>query len=101
MVANGGLRRNGGFASLEIANDLVNQTIEANKIDVDRVASGVDRRKFIKKTFEHKTGREAYSTDEGVVYMRATYSIGVEIRHDPSSPRGFHIRTAYLLTIVD
>lgn len=98
LVANGGMRRNGGFESLENANDLVNQAIEANKSAVDRVASGEDPRKFIKKTFDYKTGREAYSTDDGVVYMRDTYSVGVELRHDPRSPRGFFIRTAYPLT---
>ncbi|MCJ2061769.1 hypothetical protein MKK63_03500 [Methylobacterium sp. J-088] len=98
LVANGGMRRNGGFESLETANNLVNQTIEANKAAVDRVASGEDDRKFIRKTFDYKTGREAYSTDEGAVYMRDTYSAGVELRHDPRSPRGFFIRTAYPLT---
>ncbi|WP_267422937.1 RNase A-like domain-containing protein [Methylobacterium sp. GC_Met_2] len=89
LVANGGMRRNGGFESLETANNLVNQAIETNKAAVDRVASGEDDRKFIRKMFDYKTGREAYSTDEGAVYMRDTYSAGVELRHDPRSPAGF------------
>ncbi|WP_246685387.1 RNase A-like domain-containing protein [Methylobacterium sp. WL103] len=98
LLANGGMRRDGSFESIESANNFVNQTIESNKEAVDRVASGIDDRKFIEKSFDRKTGREAYSTNEGVVYMRDTRSVGVELRHDPTSPRGFRIRTAYLLT---
>lgn len=97
-IAHGGLRRAGSFSSIESANDLVNQTIESNKEAVDRVASGLDDRKFIKKSFNQKTGREAYSTDEGVLYMRDTRSVGIELRHDPTSPRGFRIRTAFPFT---
>ncbi|WP_158169435.1 RNase A-like domain-containing protein [Methylobacterium mesophilicum] len=97
-IAHGGMRRNGSFDSIESANDLVNQTLASNQEAVDRVASGLDDRKFITRSFDHKTGREAYSTDEGVVYMRNTRNAGVELRHDPTSPRGFRIRTAYPLT---
>ncbi|TXM67411.1 hypothetical protein FV226_21970 [Methylobacterium sp. WL12] len=92
------MRRDGSFESIESANNFANQTIESNKEAVDRVASGIDDRKFIEKSFDRNTGREAYSTNEGVVYMRDTRSVGVELRHDPTSPRGFRIRTAYLLT---
>lgn len=98
MIANGGIKRDGSFDSIESANDLVNQTIESNRTSVDRVASGADARKFIKKLFDRKTGREAYSTDEGIVYMRDTYSVGVELRYDSTSPRGFRVRSAYPLT---
>lgn len=98
LIANGGIKRDGSFDSIESANDLVNQTIESNRTSVDRVASGADARKFIKKLFDRKTGREAYSTDEGIVHMRDTYSVGVELRYDSTSPRGFRVRSAYPLT---
>ncbi|MGU3330155.1 RNase A-like domain-containing protein [Methylobacterium mesophilicum] len=98
LIANGGIKRDGSFDSIESANDLVNQTIESNRTSVDRVASGADARKFIKKLFDRKTGREAYSTDEGIVHMRYTYSVGVELRYDSTSPRGFRVRSAYPLT---
>jgi hypothetical protein len=97
-IAHGGMKRDGSFDSIESANDLVNQTLKSNKEAVDRVASGLDDRKFITRSFDYKTGREAYSTDDGVVYMRNTRSVGIELRHDPTSPRGFRIRTAYPLT---
>jgi hypothetical protein len=29
-----------------------------------------------------KTGREAYATQEGVMYMRDTYGVGLLILHD-------------------
>ena len=41
------------------------------------------------------TGREAYSNNEGIVYVRDTYGVGVFLRHDQNSPRGFRVRTAY------
>ncbi|MFC6740395.1 RNase A-like domain-containing protein [Methylobacterium tardum] len=97
-IVDGGMKRDGSFDSIESANDLVNQTLKSNKEAVDRVASGLDDRKFITRSFDYKTGREAYSTDDGVVYMRNTRSVGIESRHDPTSPRGFRIRTAYPLT---
>ena len=95
LFFNGGDKRDGSFSSIDSANSLVNDTIEENRSKVDLVASGSLDRAFIKKEFGYKTGREAYSSDGGVVYMRDTYGVGVYLTHDPNSPRGFRIRTAY------
>lgn len=95
LFSNGGEKRDGSFESIDSANSLVNATIDENKSEVDLVASGSDNKAFIKKQFGYKTGREAYSNDEGVVYVRDTYSVGVFLIHDPNSARGFRVRTAY------
>lgn len=95
FVAHGGLKRNGSFSSIETANDFVNQTILANKSIVDRVASRTLGYAFITKEFGYKTGREAYSTDDGVLYMRDTTGVGVLLIHEPTLSRGFRVRTAH------
>ena len=95
LFYNGGERRDGSFPSIDSANSLVNTTIDENKSEVDLVASGSSEGVFIKKQFSYKTGREAYSNNDGVVYVRDTYGVGVYLRHDPNSSRGFRVRTAY------
>jgi hypothetical protein len=95
LFYNGGERRDGSFSSIDSANSLVNATIDENRSEVDLVASGSSESVFIKKQFGYKTGREAYSNNEGAVYVRDTYGVGVYLRHDPSSSRGSRVRTAY------
>ena len=95
LLSNGGERRDGSFESIDSANALVNATIDENKPKVDLVASGTKESVFITNQFGYKTGREAYSNDEGVVYVRDTYSVGVYLIHDPNSARGYRVRTAY------
>ena len=92
----GGIRRDGSLASREAANDLVNRTIEQNSDLVDQVATGRARRAFLTTRFGFKTGREAYSTEDGVTYIRDTYGVEIEIRQDSRSPRGYSVYTAYL-----
>jgi len=94
-LAHGGLKRNGSFSSIDSANDLVNQTIQANKSIVDLVASGTIKDAFITKEFRYKTGREAYSTNDGVLYLRNTTGVGALIIHEPTLSRGFRVRTAH------
>ena len=45
---------------------------------------------------EYPTGREAERVgDIDNIVIRKTYNVGVEIRHDPFSKKGFIVRTAY------
>lgn len=90
-----GFRRDGSFESSETANDFVNRTIERNASEVDDVATGKEPEAFITSRFGSKTGREAYTAGRLDPYMRTTYGVGVLIRHDPRSPRGYRVHTAY------
>ena len=63
---------------------------------VQLVASGKKTEAFLKKRFGYVTGREAYRPEpDAEPYMRDTYGVGVEIRYDPRSSRGFRVVTAY------
>jgi hypothetical protein len=90
-------RRLGSFASDESANDLVNRTLERNKATVDMVASGELKDAFITSRLGFITGREIFRPDptERYYYFRPTYGVGVDIRHDPGSSRGYRVHTAY------
>jgi hypothetical protein len=90
-------KRLGSFASDESANDLVNRTLERNKATVDLVASGKLEKAFITARFGSITGREIFRPDpnERYYYFRNTYGVGVDIRHDPGSSRGYRVHTAY------
>lgn len=90
-----GEKRNGSFANLSDANDLVNDTLKANYSIVESVASGSIKKAWVTKRFDHKTGREAYSTDDGILSVRNTNIVGVRIIHNPNLARGFYVRTAY------
>lgn len=88
-MGHGGLRRAGSFSSLETANNPVNKTINFNQRAIAPIITGVNDRIFIKYTFDTLTGREAYSTNDQVIYTRDTYSVGVELRRDPRLARSF------------
>ena len=90
-------RRLGSFESDESANDLVNRTLERNKATVDMVASGKLQDAFVRARFGFITGREIFRPDpnERYYYFRPTYGVGVDIRHDPGSSRGYRVHTAY------
>lgn len=88
--------RAGTFVSREAANDFVNRTLEEHQAMVDLVAVGQEERAFLKKRFGYPTGREAFRLDSSSSpYMRNTYEVGVEIRHDPRSERGYRVHSAY------
>jgi len=89
-------KREGSFESRESANDFVNRTLERNQIMVDRVADGKLDREFLNARFGYPTGREAFRPSiDSEPYIRDTYEVGVEIRRDPSSVRGYRVLTAY------
>jgi hypothetical protein len=90
-------KREGSFDSIENANDLVNQTLRANGDKVDLVVSGKLDFSFIDTRFGFVTGYEVYRPDpyDNELVTRKTYGVGVFIWHDPQSPRGFRVRTAY------
>ncbi|WP_292510652.1 RNase A-like domain-containing protein [Methylobacterium sp.] len=90
-----GLRRDGSFESIESANDFVNRTLEENASEVALVASGKEKKAFLKTRFGYKTGREAYTAGRLDPYMRNTYGVGVYILHDPHGKNGFRVYTAY------
>ncbi len=89
-------RREGSFASIESANDLVNQTLAANSATVDLVASGQLEQKRVTFSSDSVTGREAFRADpDSDPYIRETNAVGVVIVYDPRSPRGFRVLTAF------
>ena len=87
---------NSTFDSREAASNFINRILEDNKDAVDLVASGALERKWLSKRFGYVTGREAerIGTIENIV-IRKTYNVGVEIRHDPRTRKGYYVRTAY------
>jgi hypothetical protein len=89
-------KRVGSFPSLEAANKLVNSTLARNRSTVELVASGKVTRAFIKSRFQTQTGIEAYAASErSRPYVRDTFGVGVEIRHDPHSPNSYTVVSAY------
>jgi hypothetical protein len=92
-------KREGSFDSIENANDLVNQTLRTRSDQVDLVASGQVDSAYIKYRFGFVTGYEVYrlDPDSNKFETRKTYGVGIVIWHDPRSPRGFRVRTAFPL----
>ncbi|WP_246685388.1 RNase A-like domain-containing protein [Methylobacterium sp. WL103] len=90
-----GIRRDGSFESVESASDYVNRTLEQNAAEVDDVATGKRSNAFITSRFGYRIGREAYTAGQLEPYMRTTYGVGIFILHEPRSPRGYRIYTAY------
>ena len=89
-------KRWGSFPSLEAANKLVNSTLAQNQAIVDQVARGSLSRAFVTAQFDARTGLEAYApSPRAQPYVRDTYGVGVEIRADRSSSRGFRVHSAY------
>jgi Bacterial CdiA-CT RNAse A domain len=92
-----GLDRNGSFASIEDARDLISRTIGMNAGAVARVASGQLPDAFLTHRFGYVTGREAYvePSDSEIIRIRKTYEIGVYILHNSQAELGYQIQTAY------
>jgi hypothetical protein len=89
-------KREGSFDSVANANDFVNRTLEQNRTTVDMVVNGKSDRDFVTTRFGNITGREAFRSDpDADPYLRNTYSVGVEIRRDPGSSKGYRVHTAY------
>jgi len=73
----------------------VNRTLEQNQLMVDEVADGKEDRAFANTRFGYRTGREAFRPSiDSEPYLRDTYEVGVEIRHDPRVARGYRVHTA-------
>jgi hypothetical protein len=88
----------GSFDSPEAANDFTNQVLHAHQETVDQVSKGQLRDAWLQTRFGYRTGKEAYRPHADTrPYMRDTYDAGVFIRHDPRSPRGYRVHTAYPL----
>lgn len=88
--------RHGSFESRESANDFVNMTLERNQPLVDQVADGKMDNAFLKARFGFRTGREAFRpTIDSEPYLRDTFEVGINIRHDPRAARGYRVHTAY------
>jgi hypothetical protein len=89
-------RGEGLFLSRESANDYVNRVLEENQETVDLVASGQQQEASLIKRFGSVTGKEAYRPDSNSdPYIRKTYEVRVEIRHNPNRERGYTVITAY------
>jgi hypothetical protein len=89
--------RDGSFASVDDARDLIKRTIEMNPEAVARVISNQSPWEFLTHRFGNVTGKEAYREppDSEIIRIRPTYEVGVRIDHDPGSELGYRIRTAY------
>ncbi|MGN6582499.1 MAG: RNase A-like domain-containing protein [Rhizobiaceae bacterium] len=86
----------GTFDSIENANDLTNRVLRMNKGTVDEVASGNEDEAYLEERFGFATGREARrSEDHPDIAFRKTYSVGVVIRHDIRSKRGYYVFTSF------
>jgi hypothetical protein len=88
--------RSGSFPSVEAASKLVNSTLAQNRTLVDLVASGRVYEVRVAARFSSPTGIEAYARNgRAQPIIRETNGVGVFIRHDPASPRGYRVITAY------
>ena len=86
----------GSFTSLDSATRLVNSTLAQNRTIVDQVASGALPATRVDAQFGSETGYQAYApTERAQPYMRKTFGVGVVIRHDRRSERGFGIISAF------
>lgn len=92
-----GIDRNGSFASIEDARDLISRTIGMNAEAVTRVASGQLPHAFLTHRFGYVTGREAYTepSDSEIIRIRKTYEVGVYILHNSQAALGYQIHSAY------
>jgi hypothetical protein len=88
----------GSFLSRESANDFVNRILEGNQPKVDAVASGIVEEAWIEERFGYPTGKQAFRPGpEEPLYVRPTFKVGVLIRPDRRSTRGYSVHTAYPL----
>lgn len=78
------------------ATKLVNSTLAQNRIIVDQVATGVLPVYAARAQFDSITGIEAVAEHIGSqVSIRETYGVGVIVVHDPSSPGGYIVWSAF------
>jgi hypothetical protein len=90
----------GSFTSLDSATRLVNSTLAQNRPLVDQVASGAVPVRRVDAQFDSVTGYQAYArTERSQPYIRDTFGVGVVIRHDPRSEKGFGVVSAFPLNI--
>lgn len=86
----------GSFTDVRSANDLINQTLQANSALVDRVAAGEVLEETLEHRFGYRTGKEAFRPDVDTdPYIRSTYGVRVVIRHDPQRRNGYRLITAF------
>jgi hypothetical protein len=84
------------FTSLEAANRLVNATLARNRQEVRRVASGELPAARIRWRFSSVTGFQAYLPRlHSNPFIRDAHGVRVRIIHDPRSPKGFRVHTAF------
>jgi Bacterial CdiA-CT RNAse A domain len=86
----------GSFTDVRSANDLINQTLQANSALVDRVAAGEVLEETLEHRFGYRTGKEAFRPDvDADPNIRSTYGVRVVIRHDPQRRNGYRLITAF------
>jgi Bacterial CdiA-CT RNAse A domain len=86
----------GSFLPIEAANDFTNRVLERNASSVDAVASGALEEAWLAERFGYPTGKEAFRAGANEpVHIRPTYAVGVLIRHDKRSDKGYRVHTAY------
>lgn len=86
----------GSFTDTLSANDLINQTIQANSKLVDQVASGEVMNETLEHRFGYPTGKEAFRPDiDTDPYIRKTFGVRVIIAHDPQRKSGYRLITAF------
>lgn len=87
----------GSFASISDANRLVSIALQDHDIVVNQVATGQLRgNRYLFVRLGNVTGYEAYFDQRtNSVRTRDTFGVSVVIRHDPTSPTGYTVRTAF------
>jgi hypothetical protein len=86
----------GSFATLEQANDHVNQLLKRERDKVEQVATGMEKKLTLESRIGSVTGYEAFRPNgDSDPYIRDTYSVRAVIINDSRSPRGYTVRTAF------
>jgi hypothetical protein len=93
----------GTFTSVDAANKLVNATLSEPE-NVRKVEAFVRRDflymfpiRYVRKSFNSVTGKEAYGPQGKGPNMRETYAVELKLLRSEKSPRGFYIESAYPL----
>jgi hypothetical protein len=80
----------------DAADRLVNSTIEQNRSVVEAIAMGLLPEQRVESYFSSPTGIEAHAqTVRSRPVIRDAFGVGVYIRRDISSPRGYRVISAY------
>ncbi|MDO1585017.1 hypothetical protein [Rhizobium oryzicola] len=86
----------GAFSSIADAETWVRKVLAYKYFEAKQVAGGLKPAAYLSMRFGSPTGREAYLNQRyHAPAIRDTFSVFVYIYHEPRSPNGFVVHTAY------